>query len=383
MPKALVTIALVLSFWGIFSAPVALAVGMALALLNLAAFQADAKKLSKSLIQISIILLGFSIPLQDVARAGIQGLALSTGAIILVFASAFLLARLLKVQDKMTALLAAGTAICGGSAIAATSGVIGAAAAETAVATAVIFLLNACGVYAYPAIGHALHLTDAQFGSWAAIGIHDVAGVVAAGKAYSDAAANQATIIKLTRVLWIVPVAFALAWWIRRNEAAAAAARATPLANGDATGTAPESAKPRPSAPIPWFILWFLIACALRSFVPALNTPIEFLQDSIVKLSSFATWLCPTWLADAAAIHTHNNAQGTAPGTTLGVSTGITLATLLRGIGKALLTVALLLIGLGLSRAALRQAGIRALAMGLILWLIVSVASLLAVRATL
>jgi len=372
MPQALVIIALVLSFWGIFSAPVALAIGMGLALLNLAAFQADAKKLSKTLIQISIILLGFSIPLQDVARAGIQGLALSTGTIILVFGSAFLLARLLKVQDKMAALLAAGTAICGGSAIAATSGVIGAAAAQTAVATAVIFLLNACGVYAYPAIGHALQLSDAQFGSWAAIGIHDVAGVVAAGKSYSDAAADQATLIKLTRVLWIVPVAFTLAWWIRRNEAAAA--RATSLASGDATGGAHEASKPRPGAPIPWFILWFLIACALRSFVPALNTPISFLQDSIVNLSSFATWICPTWLADAAAIHTPNTA---------GITTGITLSTLLRGIGKALLTVALLLIGLGLSRAALRQAGTRALGMGLILWLIVSIASLLAVRATL
>ncbi len=377
MQKALVTIALVLSFWGIFSAPVALAVGMVLALLNLAAFQADAKKLSKTLIQISIILLGFSIPLQDVARAGVQGLALSTGAIILVFGSAFLLARVLRVQDKMAALLAAGTAICGGSAIAATSGVIGAAAAETAVATAVIFLLNACGVYAYPAIGHALQLSDAQFGSWAAIGIHDVAGVVAAGKAYSNAAADQATIIKLTRVLWIVPVAFTLAWWIRRNEAAAGPVP-TPAA-GDAPGTSPAPTKPRPSAPIPWFILWFLIACALRSFVPALNTPISFLQDSIVNLSSFATWLCPTWLADAAAIHTSTNTQGITPA----ITPGITLATLLRGIGKALLTVALLLIGLGLSRAALRQAGTRALAMGLILWLIVSIASLVAVRATL
>ncbi len=361
MAQSLVLIAAVLALWGVFSAPVALAVGMALALANLAAFQTQAKKLSKQLIQASIVLLGFSIPLADVARAGLSGLALSTGAIVLVFAAAAVLARVLRVQDKMAALLASGTAICGGSAIAATSGVIGAAAAETAVATAVIFLLNAVGVYVYPVIGHALNMTDAQFGSWAAIGVHDVAGVVAAGKAFSDAAADQATIIKLTRVLWIVPVAFALAWWVRRSEAAAAAASP---AGGDAASAAAAGAKAKaPSAPIPWFILWFLVACALRSFVPLISTTIQPLQDVVTNVREAAPWLAPRWLADVAS--------GTG---------GISAATLLRGIGKALLTVALLLIGLGLSRQALRQAGGRALAMGVILWVIVSVASLLVVR---
>jgi uncharacterized integral membrane protein (TIGR00698 family) len=359
MAQSLVLIAVVLAFWGVLSAPAALAVGMVLALANLAAYQSQAKKLSKQFIQASIVLLGFSIPLADVARAGLSGLALSTGAIVLVFAAAAVLARVLRVQDKMAALLASGTAICGGSAIAATSGVIGAAAAETAVATAVIFLLNAVGVYVYPVIGHALNMTDAQFGSWAAIGVHDVAGVVAAGKAFSDAAADQATIIKLTRVLWIVPVAFALAWWVRRSEAAAAAASP---AGADATGAAATKAK-TPSAPIPWFILWFLVACALRSFVPLISTTIQPLQDVVTNVREAAPWLAPRWLADAAS-----------------GAGGISAATLLRGIGKALLTVALLLIGLGLSRQALRQAGGRALAMGVILWLIVSVASLLVVR---
>lgn len=362
MAQSLVLIAAVLALWGVLSAPAALAVGMVLALANLAAFQTQAKKLSKQLIQASIVLLGFSIPLADVARAGLSGLALSTGAIVLVFAAAAVLARLLRVQDKMAALLASGTAICGGSAIAATSGVIGAAAAETAVATAVIFLLNAVGVYVYPVIGHALNMTDAQFGSWAAIGVHDVAGVVAAGKAFSDAAADQATIIKLTRVLWIVPVAFALAWWVRRSEAAAAAASPAAAEAGDAAGAAATKAK-APSAPIPWFILWFLVACALRSFVPLISTTIQPLQDVVTNVREAAPWLAPRWLADVAS--------GTG---------GISAATLLRGIGKALLTVALLLIGLGLSRQALRQAGGRALAMGVILWVIVSVASLLVVR---
>lgn len=360
MAKSLVLVAAVLALWGVLSAPVALAVGMVLALANLAAYQVQAKKLSRQLIQASIVLLGFSIPLSDVAKAGLSGLALSAGAIVLVFGAAAVLARVLGVQDKMAALLASGTAICGGSAIAATSGVIGAAAAETAVATAVIFLLNAVGVYVYPVIGHALEMTDAQFGSWAAIGVHDVAGVVAAGKAYSDAAADQATIIKLTRVLWIVPVAFALAWWVRRGEAAAGGGGG----GGGASAGLPDGGKQaKVGAPIPWFILWFLVACALRSFVPVVSTSSGVLQDVAIAVRDGVPWLAPRWVVDAAA-----------------GAGGVSAASLLRGVGKALLTVALLLIGLGLSREALRQVGSRALALGVSLWILVSVASLLVVR---
>jgi hypothetical protein len=179
------------------SAAGGLAIGMALALLGLTAYGPQGKKLSRTLIQAGVVLLGFSIPLQEVARAGTTGLAFAAGTIVLVFGLGWLLGRWLGTEQ----LLSAGTAICGGSAIAATGAVISATAAQISVATATVFLLNACGVYAYPVIGQALGLSQEQFGAWAAVGIHDVAGVVAAGKAYGDVALQQATVIKLTRVL--------------------------------------------------------------------------------------------------------------------------------------------------------------------------------------
>ncbi len=320
---ALVVLALATGLFPItLGAPAALAVGIALALAGLAAFEKPAKNAAKWLIQASIVLLGLSIPLTEVARAGLAGLALAVGTIALVFAASLALGRVLGTPRPLTALLTSGTAICGGSAIAATSSVIGASPAHTSVALAVVFLLNACGVYAYPPIGHALGLSAEQFGAWAAIGIHDTAGVVAAAKSYSDAALDQATVIKLTRVLWIVPVAFALAAWLRRAE----------------PGTRPG---PRRSAPVPWFIGLFLAACLVRTLFPSLAQPVDWLPGAASSPALAAKWL-----------------------------------------GKYLLTLALFLIGAGLSRAALASVGWRPLAHAAGLWVLVSVASLLVIART-
>jgi uncharacterized integral membrane protein (TIGR00698 family) len=305
--------------WSI-GAPEALGAGIVLALLGLGAFGAWAKNTSKWLIQASIVLLGFSMPLGEVARAGAQGLALAAGTIALVFAAGLGLGRLLGTERRMTALLTSGTAICGGSAIAATSGVINATANQTSLALVVVFVLNACGVYAYPPIGHALGLSQTQFGAWAAIGIHDTAGVVAAAKAFGDEALDHATVIKLTRVLWIVPVALLLAAWIRRAERA-------------------PDAGPRKAPPVPWFIAFFLLACLARSLFPALAQP-------------------QGWLPESASV-----------------------AGALKWLGKYALTFALFLIGTGLSRSALASVGWKPLVQGVVLWLLVSVSSLLAIRA--
>jgi uncharacterized integral membrane protein (TIGR00698 family) len=304
-------------------APTALAVGIALALLGLTAFDKPAKAWAKYLIQASIVLLGLAIPLGEVARAGVSGLALAAGTIALVFAAGLLLGRWLGTPRPLTALLTAGTAICGGSAIAATASVIGATGTQASLATAIVFILNAGGVYAYPPIGQALGLTQEQFGAWAAIGIHDTAGVVAAAKAFGDGALEHATIIKLTRVLWIVPVALALAAWLRRSEPGAAA-------------HAPKG------PPVPWFVGFFLLACLLRTLVPALadpNGPAAALLPAGVSLADAAKWL-----------------------------------------GKYLLTFALFLIGCGLSRSALAGVGWKPFAQAVILWLLVSVASLAVIR---
>lgn len=299
------------------TAPVALAIGIVLALLGLTAYAPESKRLSRVLIQTSVVLLGFSISLSDVARAGLSGMVFAAATIALVFVLAGLLQRLLATDRQVSSLLTAGTAICGGSAIAATGTVIGASSASMSVATAVVFLLNAGGVYAYPLIGRALDLSQEQFGAWAAVGIHDVAGVVAAAKQYGDAALAEATVIKLTRVLWIVPVAVVLG---RMAQARAAA------------GGAPAM---RAAPPIPWFVLLFVAACAARTGAQAALSAEE--------------------IAPAAAA--------------------------LRHVAKAAMTLALFLIGAGLSRGALRQAGWRPLLQGLLMWVAVSIAALAAVRA--
>lgn len=299
------------------TAPIALAIGIALALLGLTAFESESKRLSRVLIQASVVLLGFSISLSDVARAGLSGMVFAAATIAIVFVLGLALQRLLATDRQVSSLLTAGTAICGGSAIAATGTVIGASSASISVATAVVFLLNAGGVYLYPWIGRALELSPEQFGAWAAVGIHDVAGVVAAAKQHGDAALAEATVIKLTRVLWIVPVAVVLGRMAQAGSAAVG-----------------ERAK-RPAAPIPWFVALFLVACAARTG---------------------AQWA-------------------------LGEGEVAPVAAHLKNIAKAAMTVALFLIGTGLSRSALRQAGWRPLLQGLLMWVAVSIAALAAVRA--
>ena len=317
-PIARVLLLLALAFcltpWA--SPPIALAIGIVLALAGLTAWPAQCKKWSKIAIQAGIVVLGLWISLQQVAHAGLTGLALSSGAIIVVLVLSLLLEKLLKPAKDVSTLLASGTAICGGSAIAATGTVIGASSGSMSIATAIVFLLNAVGVYVYPPIGHALDMSEQQFGAWAAIGVHDVAGVVAAAKGYTprDLALEQATVIKLTRVLWIVPVAMVLGWLYRRSQ-----------------HTDVKAAK----SPFPWFIVMFLAACGLRAVLDK----------------------------------------------TIDSATATEIGNWAKIIASKLLSIALLLIGTGLSRSALRTVGWRALALGIILWVCVSVISLLVVRA--
>lgn len=284
--------------------------------------------------QTSIVLLGFSIPLAEVLRAGLSGLGLTLGTVLLALAAGIALGRLLRVEAHITTLLTAGTAICGGSAIVATGAAIRASAASISLATAIVFLLNAGGVYAYPPLGRWMGLSEIQFGTWAGIGIHDTAGVVAAGKVFGPVALDQATIVKLTRVLWIVPVSLGLAAWTRRQAAATQA-----VAASGSEPVATPAAHVSLFSVVPLFILLFLLACIMRSFIPALVAEREWLPA------------------------------------------GASVAASLRWLGKALFTVALFLIGTGLSRKALAAAGWRPLALGVVLWLIVSVVSLVAVRA--
>jgi uncharacterized integral membrane protein (TIGR00698 family) len=200
------------------SPQVGLGLGIVLALCGLSGFPKLAKRLSRILIQASIVLLGLTIDLGQVQRAGLSGLAFAAGTIGGAFALGLLMARVLGVEGQLATLLCSGTAICGGSAIAATSSVIRAKESHTSIALACVFILNAVALYAFPAIGHALDLSQHQFGAWAAVAIHDVASVVGAGKAYGEVAQQDATIIKLARVLWIVPVTLVAGWYWRRRD---------------------------------------------------------------------------------------------------------------------------------------------------------------------
>jgi len=306
------------------AAPVALGVGVVVALLGLAAFEKPAKQFSRLIIQCAIVLLGFSIDLHQVVQAGTSGLAFAAGTIVLTFGLGWLLGRSLGTDPKVSTLLCAGTAICGGSAIAATGAVIRASDAQMSVALAAVFVLNAIALYLFPPIGHALELSQAQFGAWAAVAIHDMSSVVAAGKVYGDEALQQATVIKLARVLWIVPVSL-LAGWILARQAADPATPATPAG---AAAPPPRTLLARVGTIIPWFIALFVLASVIRTYAGV-----------------------PAGLADG-----------------------------LKAAAKQGMVLALFLIGSGLSRRALTQVGWRPFAQAAVLWLVVSVVALLVIR---
>lgn len=308
--------------------PIALGMGIVLALTGLTAWTKQSKSLSKWLIQLSIVLLGLTIDLHRVQEAGLSGLAFAAGTIIFVFALGFALGRLLGIPNILTTLLCSGTAICGGSAIAATSKVIKADDSDTSIALAAVFVLNAIALFIFPPLGHQLGLNEHQFGTWAAVAIHDMASVVSAGKEYGPIALDQATVVKLTRVLWIVPMAMACAWAFAR----------TPSQREGVGGGLPGSAPAAKSisslwsalrSALPWFILGFVIASALRTYVP--------------------------WNRDADDVF--------------------------KTAAKTGMTLALFLIGCGLSRAALARVGPRPFIMATIVWVALSALSLWAVKA--
>lgn len=297
-------------------APGALLGGAILALTLGNPFPKATKRASRPLLQASVVLLGFSVDLGVVARAGREGLLFSLVSIAAVFGLGFLLRRLLNVRPVTSLLVSAGTAICGGSAIAAVATVVNAPDEDVSVAAGTVFLLNAVALLIFPPIGHALGLSQTQFGTWAGIAIHDVASVVGAGTAYGPHALEVATAVKLARVLYLVPIVLLLAFLGRRG-------------NGASWGMQAEAAggvKGKP--PLPWFVAGFLAASAARSLLP-------FVAD---------------------------------------------LTPLVKSIASAGFALSLMLIGLGLSRTALKAVGPCPLVLGVALWLFISLAALFAVR---
>jgi len=237
------------------SPPLALGAGMALALTLGNPFHDLSKYASKWLLQGCVVLLGFGMNLAIVLKAGANGAAFASGSIGFTFMLGYWLRGRLGINAKTSALISAGTAICGGSAIAAVGSVVGALEGEMTVAMGTVFVLNAVALFVFPPIGHALGLTQTQFGTWSGVALHDVSSVVGAASHYGASALETATAVKLSRALWIIPVSLAAAFAFRKNAGA---------------GQAPGKVQ------VPWFIGLFLLASVVRTLLPgvALLAPI-------------------------------------------------------------------------------------------------------------
>jgi uncharacterized integral membrane protein (TIGR00698 family) len=253
---ALVVAATGLILWA--SPPTALVAGILFALLIGHPFARWNHHVMKWLLQICVVLLGFGMNLPAVLRLGLNGSLFAATTIGTTLLLGWWVGRWLALNRKTTMLISVGTAICGGSAIAAVSSVIAASEAEIAVSIGTIFLLNAVALYVFPLTGHLLHLSQAQFGLWTGVAIHDISSVVGAGLSYGPDALQKATAVKLSRTLWIVPLTLALAFGLDRRTR---------------TGAGTEGSCPvkKFKISVPWFIGFFLLASLLRSYVPAVS----------------------------------------------------------------------------------------------------------------
>ena len=229
----------VISYW--VTPPVALLLGLAFALLCGQAYPKFNKKVSKKLLQYSVVGLGFGMNLQASLASGKEGMLFTIISVMgTMILGMFIGRKLLKVNRDTSYLISSGTAICGGSAIAAVGPVIKAKDSDMSVALATIFVLNAIALFIFPIFGNWLGLTQQEFGTWAAIAIHDTSSVVGAGAAYGEEALQVATTIKLTRALWIIPLALATSVIFK---------------NGGK------------KINIPWFILWFVVAILINTYL--------------------------------------------------------------------------------------------------------------------
>lgn len=209
--KNLFFVGLVVAASGLISTPWALLAGLIYGLSFSHPYHIDAKKLSAFLLQASVVALGFGMNLHEVVRAGRNGFLYTAISISFAMLLGLAIGHLFKVQRTAALLISTGTAICGGSAIAAVGPVLNAGEEEMAVSLGTIFLLNSVALFLFPAVGYAFHLTQSQFGLWSALAIHDTSSVVGATAKYGSRALMIGTTIKLTRALWIVPLAFVVA----------------------------------------------------------------------------------------------------------------------------------------------------------------------------
>ena len=279
--------------------PVVLFIGLVFALLCGQAYPTFNKNVSKKLLQYSVIGLGFGMNLQASLASGKEGMLFTIISVVgTLLIGMFIGCKILKLNRNTSYLISSGTAICGGSAIAAVGPIIKAKDTDMSMALATVFILNAIGLFLFPVLGHWLGLSQQDFGTWAAIAIHDTSSVVGAGAAYGEEALQVATTIKLTRALWIIPLALVTSV-IFRSEGK--------------------------KISIPWFILFFIATMLINTY---------FLTDH-QEVSQF-----------------------------------------IAGIARKGLIITMFFIGASLSMDVIKSVGIRPLLQGILLWIIISVASL-------
>lgn len=238
--KTVFFLLLVISATGFISPPVALAAGIVFGLSTQHPFAADSRAFSKFLLQASVVALGFGMNLHEVLKAGRSGFLYTALGIGFALLAGFLIGKALSVRGSTSYLISAGTAICGGSAIAAIGPILQAGDEEMAVSLATVFILNSIALFIFPSIGAGLGLSQPQFGLWSALAIHDTSSVVGAASRYGNEALVIATTVKLARALWIVPLALA-------------------------TAAVKHS---RSKIQLPWFIFLFCVAALINTYGP-------------------------------------------------------------------------------------------------------------------
>lgn len=279
--------------------PVSLFLGLVFALLCGQAYPKFNKKVSKKLLQYSVVGLGFGMNLHASLASGKEGMLFTIVSVVgTMLIGMFIGRNLLKVNRDTSYLISSGTAICGGSAIAAVGPVIKAKDSDMSVALATVFVLNAIALFVFPVLGEWLGLTQQEFGTWAAIAIHDTSSVVGAGAAYGEEALQVATTIKLTRALWIIPLALVTSF-IFKSEGR--------------------------KVSIPWFILWFIVAILINTYV----------LDAVPQVGKAIS-----------------------------------------GLARKGLIITMFFIGASLSADVLKSVGVKPLVQGVLLWLVISVGSL-------
>ncbi len=239
-----------LCFTPIFSPALALACGI---ILSLAGIKYSAINNQTSLVlKASIVLMGFGMNLTQVIATSKEGFLETAVSVITVMTAGFLLTKLLKIDSKIGLLISAGTAICGGSAIAAISNVLNAKSYQVSFSLVVVFILNAIALVIFPVIGHYFDMSQVTFGHWAAIAIHDTSSVVGAGASYGKEALEVATTVKLIRALWIIPLAVVISLTQKNNSSR--------------------------KIKIPVFIGLFVVAIIVAHFLPTWNTTFTHLN---------------------------------------------------------------------------------------------------------